>query len=58
MESRKLALIPITSICEKLCYEFKGTYAGESYIVYVNALTGEEEQIFKIINTEDGQLVI
>lgn len=58
IESTELALIPITPNTEKLCYEFKGTFSGDAYIVYINAKTGEEEQIFKIIDTDDGSLVI
>jgi germination protein YpeB len=54
----QLALIPITPQTEKLCWEFKGTFSGESYIVYINALTGDEEQIYRIIDSESGQLVI
>ncbi len=56
--SRELALIPITPQTEKLCYEFKGTCGEEEYIVYINVENGEEEQIFRILNNEDGQLVV
>lgn len=58
VEDRALALIPITPQTERLCYEFKGTCGEEEYIVYISTETGEEEQIFRIINTEDGQLVL
>ncbi|MBE5784739.1 MAG: germination protein YpeB [Clostridiales bacterium] len=56
--SRELALIPITPQTEKLCYEFKGTCGEEEYIVYINVENGEEEQIFRILNNEDGELVV
>lgn len=55
---RQLALIPITPETERLCYEFKCTSGNDSYIVYIGVETGEEEQIFRIIDSEDGQLVI
>ena len=58
IESRETALIPITPMTEKLCYEFKGRIGEESYIIYINALTGDEEQVFMIIDSENGQLVI
>ena len=58
VQDRALAYIPITPQTERLCYEFKGTCGEDEYIVYINVETGEEEQIFRIINTEDGQLVI
>ena len=31
---------------------------GETYYVYVNAITGEEEQIFKVVSTDDGDLLL
>jgi len=58
VESRELALIPITPETEKLCYEFKCTLGEEAYIVYINVENGDEEQVFKIIDSEDGVLVI
>ena len=58
VKSVELALIPITPETEKLCYEFKGTFSEDSYIVYINVLTGDEEQIYRIIDSDQGQLVI
>lgn len=58
IESRELALIPLTPETEKLCYEFKGRCGEDEYIVYIDAQTGYEQQIFVIINTENGQLTI
>ena len=58
IEQTRLALIPETPEKEVLCYEFKGKFGGDSYIVYVNAKSGEEQQIFRIINTDEGQLVV
>ena len=54
----RLALIPVTPSTETLCWEFKGTWRGASFIVYINAATGAETQIFEIIDSEDGQLVV
>lgn len=58
VENRALALIPLTPEREVLCYEFKCTRDTTEYIVYINVVTGDEEQIFQIINSEDGQMVI
>ena len=58
VEHTDLALIPLTQQTEVLCYEFKATENGTFYIVYINALTGEEEQIFQVINSEEGDLVV
>jgi len=54
----RLALIPGDSGDEILCYEFKGEYGGEIFIVYINANTGKEENILKIIDTNNGTLVL
>ena len=56
--SVRLALIPKTALTEVLCFEYKGTCMGASFIVYINARTGAEEDIFEIIDSEDGQLVV
>lgn len=56
--SARLALIPKTAVVETLCYEFKGTYGDAEFIVYINAVTGEEEEIFEILNSDEGQLVV
>ena len=58
IETVKLALIPLTQSTEVLCYECKGEKNGRFYIVYINAQTGEEEQIFEVINSEEGDLVV
>lgn len=58
VKEKNIALIPLTPSTEVLCYEFKATVDNEEYIVYINVETGNEEEIFKIINTESGQLVI
>ncbi|MDO4544484.1 MAG: germination protein YpeB [Clostridia bacterium] len=58
IESCELALIPKTSTTEVLCYEFKGVKDDTFFIVYINAKTGHEEQIFEVINSEEGDLVV
>lgn len=58
VESIKLAYIPLTIQTERLCYEFKGKCGEQSYIIYIDAVSGEECEIFKIIDSDQGQLVI
>ena len=55
IDSIRLALIPKGKE-EVLCYEFKGKYDDSDYIIYINALNGEEEQILQIIKNENGTL--
>lgn len=55
IDSVRLALIP-KGEKEVVCYEFKGKYEGSDFIVYINAETGQEEQILQIIKNENGTL--
>lgn len=56
IESENLAIIPTKWKTEILCYEFKGKIDEKDYIIYINALTGEEEDILIIIDTQNGIL--
>lgn len=55
----KLCIIPTTGEKEVLCYEFhgKGTDNNE-YLIYVNAKTGVEQQLFVLAKDESGTLVM
>ncbi|MGI6168908.1 MAG: PepSY1/2 domain-containing protein [Christensenellales bacterium] len=53
----RLALIPMEDNSETLCYEFDGMYDERRFIVYINAMTGEEENVFLIIDTDNGTMV-
>ena len=59
IKKEKLAIIPSTSLTEKLCYEFLCTgQDGENILVYINANTGEEEEILILLIDENGTLTI
>lgn len=51
-----LAIIPTEWRTEVFCYEFKGKINETDFLVYVNAETGEEENILVIIETPNGIL--
>ena len=53
-----LAIIPTVSKDEVLVYEFKGKINSKDFIIYINAKTGEEENILLIVNTDKGTLTI
>ena len=53
-----MALIPKDSLREVLCYEFKGSYSGKNFIVYINAENGHEEQILLLLEGENGILTV
>ena len=44
-----LAIIPKDSLREVLCYEFKGSFNGQNFIVYLNADHRREAQILLLI---------
>jgi germination protein YpeB len=58
VESSRIALIPLASGAEKLCWELKGTINGNDFLIYVNVETGAEEDILIIQHTNDGTLVM
>jgi germination protein YpeB len=58
VESTRLALIPLASGAEKLCWELEGTVNGNEFLIYINVETGVEEDILMIQHTNDGTLVM
>lgn len=55
VESVRLCVIPQAS-AEVLCYECAVTYQGESYLVYMDAQTGQEVDSLKFVPAENGIL--
>jgi germination protein YpeB len=58
IEGSRLALIPRTVGGEVLTYEFRGKIKGDTYYVYINALTGAEENILKLFGSGEGTLAM
>lgn len=58
VEDIRLALIPTGGGREVLTYEVKTLLDNERYLLYFNALTGEEEKVMKIIDLPGGQLTM
>jgi len=56
--SARAAVIPTEGKREVLCYEFKGKYGNNNYIVYIDAISGEEADILQVIDTENGSLTM
>lgn len=54
----RLALIPLETLAEVLTWEFPADLNGDPYLVYINAVTGDEEQILKLLTTNEGTLVL
>lgn len=59
IEKSQLCIIPSGGLNEILCYEFKcKSTDNKDVLVYINAETGNEEQILILLITENGQLTI
>ena len=55
----RLCIIPSLGKNEILCYEFKATGEnGKKYLCYINANSGVEENIFILIEDENGVLTV
>lgn len=52
-DAARLCLIP-TDAGERLCYEFQGEYAGHTYLAYINAATGRQEELLKVVEGAAG----
>lgn len=54
-----LAMIPLSNGKEVLCYEYKCiSDSGEQFLIYINANTGLEENIYLLMISDDGILVV
>lgn len=57
--SEGLALIPTEGKAERLCWEFKCADAeGTHFIVYADALSGEEVKLLLLLESDNGTLVL
>ena len=57
--SHQLALIPTGGDYEVLCHEFKcQAQDGTHVLIYVNALTGQQQHILLLLEDENGTLVL
>jgi spore germination protein len=58
VKAERMAVIPTAGKHEVLTYEFKAEMRGDTFLVYINALNGNEERIFKLLKTTHGTLVL
>ena len=58
VETARLALIPLGESTERLCYEFSGEMDGETYYVYIDAENGRQLEMFKVIDSDEGSLLM
>ncbi len=53
--SSRLCLLPAKGQ-ETLCYELTVTHQGETYLIYIDALSGREAELLKTVYVENGSL--
>ncbi|MDD5952696.1 MAG: germination protein YpeB [Oscillospiraceae bacterium] len=59
IQKERMAVIPTAGLHEVLCYEFLcDGKNGDEVLVYLNAETGMEEQIFLVLRSDNGVLTI
>ena len=56
--SVRKALVPIGEKTEKLCYEFCGEMDGDTYYVYIDAISGKQVEMFKVVRGTEGTLLM
>jgi hypothetical protein len=55
---QRLTLIPLEDLTEALAYEFRGKLGDTDFLIYINALTGDEEKIMQVIPSGGGELAL
>lgn len=58
VQTTRLCIVPIGNSLEVLCYEFSGTIGESTYYVYIDASTGRQVQMFKVISSTEGELLM
>jgi len=57
VKATRLSVIPHDET-EALAYEFYCDYEGQTYYIYVDAITGEEIEVFTVIGTAQGKALL
>ena len=58
INTARLCIVPIGNSSEKLAYEFSGENNGTTYYVYIDAETGAQLQMFRVIQSSEGTLLM
>ena len=58
VEGVQLSVIPLETQGEALCWEFKCKMEEHTFLVYLDAETGKEQDILMLLETEGGMLTI
>lgn len=58
VETVRLAIIPSGGGSEQLCWEVAGKANEDYYFIYISAESGEEVEVFRVVDSEQGKLLI
>lgn len=58
LKSSQVVLAPLDYNREVICFEYECEKNGATYYFYLNATTGEEENVLKVVSTDDGSKLL
>ncbi len=58
IDNQRLCVIPLDYVGEVLAYEFSGEYNGYRYYLYLDANTGSQVRVLRVVQTSQGELVL
>ena len=58
VKGTRKALVPIGNSSEKLCYEFYCLKNDQTFYVYIDAITGRQVEMFKVVRSTEGELLM
>lgn len=58
IDTTRLVIVPVGENTEKLCYEISGSFDGSTYYVYIDAISGRQVEMFKVVKSSEGTLLM
>lgn len=58
IETVRLAIIPVDGSKETLCWEVAGKTNEDYYFIYISATTGDEINVFRVVDSAQGTLLV
>lgn len=58
IENRRLTIIPTEFGTEKLAYELSGKIQNQMFFIYVDAMTGKECKVMRVVESDNGKLLM